>query len=205
MYEDQIFALLSHNGAGQSSAINMMCGIISKSKGTVSIYGFDIETEMNEIKKMIWISTSTQHSVSGVGWEKHFQILVRFKGSSQKETDEEFDFLTKDINLGSKRNVLFKDMSGGYKQKLCLGIALVGGSKVVFLDVLSIGMDVTAIREMWDMLKEYKGDRIIILTTYSMKEAEALSTTMGIMVDGQFKWFGSKQHTKNKFGTGCQV
>jgi len=205
MYEDQIFALLGHNGAGKSTTMNMMCGMISKTKGTASIYGYDIETEMNEIRKMM--GYCPQHNIlfPKLTVKEHLQIFAKFKGRSQKEIDEEIDVLIKDLNLDSKRNVLSKDLSGGYKRKLCLGIALVGGSKVVFLDEPSSGMDVTARREMWDMLKKYKEDRIIILTTHYMEEADNLGDRIGIMSHGQMLCCGRPEFLKNKFGEGYNL
>ena len=113
--------------------------------------------------------------------------------------------LLKDLNLKSKENVLSMNLSGGYKRKLSLGIALVGGSKVVFLDEPSSGMDVTARREMWDMLKKYRSNRIIILTTHYMEEADNLGDRIGIMSHGKMLCWGSPDFLKNRFGEGYNL
>ncbi|CAI2373293.1 unnamed protein product [Moneuplotes crassus] len=175
---------------------------------TASIYGYDIETEMNEIRKMM--EYCPQHNIlfPKLTVKEHFQIFTKFKGRSQKEIDEEIDVLIKDFNLDSKRKVLSKDFSGGNKRKLSVAMAMIWNPPVVFLDEPSAGMDPKARRFMWEVIAKISTrgkNSAVILTAHSMEEAEALSTTMGIMVDGQFKCFGSKQHIKNKFGTGYQV
>jgi len=96
-------------------------------------------------------------------------------------------------------------LSGGNKWKLNVAIAMIGNPTVVFLDEPSAGMDPQARWFMWKVISKISTMRknsAVILTTHSMEEAEALSNKMGIMVDGEFKCFGSKQHIKSKFGTG---
>ena len=96
-------------------------------------------------------------------------------------------------------------LSGGNKRKLNVALAMIGNPPVVFLDEPSAGMDPQARWFMWKVIAKISTMRknsAVILTTHSMEEAEALSTKMGIMVDGEFKCFGSKQHIKSKFGTG---
>ena len=117
----------------------------------------------------------------------------------------EIDQLLKDLNFESRANMFSKNLSGGYKRKLSLGIALCGGSKVVFLDEPSSGMDTTARREMWDMLKKYKDGRIIILTTHYMEEADSLGDRIGIMSHGKMICCGSPAFLKNKFTEGYNL
>ena len=112
------------------------------------------------------------------------------------------------MNLEQYENKKAGTLSGGNKRKLSVAMAMLGNPPVVFLDEPSAGMDPKARRFMWEIISRISTrgkNSAVILTTHSMEEAEALSTNMGIMVDGQFKCFGSKQHIKNKFGTGYQV
>ena len=159
--------------------------MISKGKGKASIYGYDIDTQMSEIRKIM--GYCPQHNIlfPRLTVKEHLMIFASFKGTENQGLSDEIDQLIKDLNLESRKNYMSKDLSGGYKRKLSLGIALVGGSKIVFLDEPSSGMDVTARREMWDMLKKYKQDRIIILTTHYMEEADNLGDRIGIMSHGQ--------------------
>ena len=93
-------------------------------------------------------------------------------------------------------------MSGGSKRKLSVAIALVGNSKLVVLDEPTAGMDLSARRKLWNMLKKYKQDRIIILTTHYMDEADILGDRIGIMNEGELVCLGSPLFLKSRFGTG---
>jgi len=95
-----------------------------------------------------------------------------------------------------------KKLSGGNKRKLSLAIALVGKSKFILLDEPTSGMDPTARRKMWEMLKNYKKDRIILLTTHYMDEADILGDRIGIMTEGKIICLGSSLFLKKRFGVG---
>lgn len=99
-------------------------------------------------------------------------------------------------------------MSGGNKRKLSVALALLGNPPIILLDEPSAGMDPKARRFLWTVIGKRRSDDrgLVVLTTHSMEEAEALSTKMGIMVrGGVFKCLGSSQHLKNKFGQGFEV
>jgi ATP-binding cassette, subfamily A (ABC1), member 3 len=111
----------------------------------------------------------------------------------------------KDVGVYDKRNALAYQLSGGNKRKLSVAIALCGDSKFVVLDEPSSGMDLTAKRQMWNMLKEYKKGRIILLTTHYMDEADILGDRIGIMSMGKVKALGSSIFLKTKFGVGYNL
>lgn len=92
--------------------------------------------------------------------------------------------MIKDVDLGANKNSMAKNLSGGAKRKLSVAIALIGGSKFVLLDEPTSGMDLSARRKLWDMLKNYRDNRIIILTTHYMDEADILGDRIGIMAEG---------------------
>jgi ATP-binding cassette, subfamily A (ABC1), member 3 len=114
-----------------------------------------------------------------------------------------------DLNLTEHRTKPAGTLSGGNKRKLSVAMALIGNPPIILLDEPSAGMDPEARRFMWRVVAGISQERkksAVILTTHSMEEAEALSTKMGIMVQGGvFKCFGSAQHIKNKFGTGYEI
>jgi ATP-binding cassette subfamily A (ABC1) protein 3 len=96
-------------------------------------------------------------------------------------------------------------LSGGNKRKLSVAISLIGGSKLVLLDEPTSGMDLSARRGLWEMLKNYKKDRIIILTTHYMDEADILGDRIGIMAKGQLMCLGGSLFLKNRFGAGYKI
>ena len=96
-------------------------------------------------------------------------------------------------------------MSGGNRRKLSVALALVADSKFVLLDEPTSSLDLTARRRLWDMLRDYKKDRIIVLTTHNMDEADLLGDRIGIMKSGQLVCLGSSEFLKSKFGYGYRL
>jgi len=106
----------------------------------------------------------------------------------------------KDVDVWDHRDTISKALSGGNRRKLCVALALVADSKLVLLDEPTAGMDLTARRRLWDMLKDYKKDRIIILTTHNMDEADILGDRVGIMSGGSLKCLGTPLFLKKRYG-----
>lgn len=114
----------------------------------------------------------------------------------------EVERLIADVNLQEKREEYSKNLSGGQKRRLSVAIAFAGRSKVIVLDEPTSGMDASARRFVWDLLKSYKNDRVIILTTHFMDEADYLGDRIGIMGEGKLICSGSTVFLKNRFGVG---
>lgn len=110
--------------------------------------------------------------------------------------------IIKDVDLVEKTNIISSSLSGGQKRKLSVAIAFIGGSDVIILDEPTSGMDVSARRHIWDMLKNYKSSKIIILTTHFMDEADYLGDRIGIISDGKIKCIGSNVFLKDSYGAG---
>jgi ATP-binding cassette, subfamily A (ABC1), member 3 len=124
---------------------------------------------------------------------------------SNREKMDEIDKMLKDIKLNDHENVIAKNLSEGSKRKLSVAIALIGGSKLVLLDEPTSGMDLSSRRTLWNMLKNYKQGRIIILTTHYMDEADILGDRIGIMAEGRLICVGSSLFLKNRFGVGYNL
>ena len=107
-----------------------------------------------------------------------------------------------EVGLEEKRDKPAASISGGQKRKLSIAMAFCGNSKVIILDEPTAGIDTSARRQIWDILKKYRNDRIILLTTHLMYEAEYLGDKIGIMVEGKLAAEGTNFHLKNKFGIG---
>lgn len=112
------------------------------------------------------------------------------------------------MNLEEYVDKLSGTLSGGNKRKLSVAMAMIGNPSIIFLDEPSTGMDPKARRFMWKVISRITTERkqsTVILTTHSMEEAEALSTRLGIMVNGNFKCIGTPQRIKSKFGKGFEI
>ena len=132
--------------------------------------------------------------------EEHLSIFYDFKGGDPEKKEEELRKMVKDVGLTIDRRKEAHTLSGGNKRKLSVSIALCGGSKFVLLDEPTSGMDPTARRETWDIIKQVKHDKIIILTTHYMDEAEVLADRVAIISRGTLQCCGTPLFLKKKFG-----
>ena len=116
------------------------------------------------------------------------------------------DNLIEDLLLTEYRNTLAKNLSGGNKRKLQVGLAFAGNnSKLILLDEPTAGLDISARRRLWDTLKRYREDRLIILTTHYMDEAEILGDRIGIMSQGKLVCLGTTSFLKQRYGAGAAI
>jgi ATP-binding cassette, subfamily A (ABC1), member 3 len=137
--------------------------------------------------------------------KEQLSIFYDFKLGHKVGKDKEISDLIRDVGLEEDQDKPANSLSGGNRRKLSVAIALCGGSKLVLLDEPTAGMDLGARRGLWDMLKSYKTDRIIILTTHYMDEADVLGDRIAIMAQGELKCLGSSLFLKNRFGAGYKL
>ena len=205
MYNGQIFALLGHNGAGKSTTISMLTGLLKPSTGNASVYEHDMFNQMGKVRQ--YMGVCPQHDVlfDNLTPEEHLDIFYDFKGGDPKRKKEELKDLIRDVSLGPDKKKVAASLSGGNRRKLSVCIALCGGSKLVMLDEPTAGMDLGARRSLWDMLKNYRRDRIIILTTHYMDEADVLGDRIGIMAAGKILCLGTSLFLKDRYGAGFKL
>jgi ATP-binding cassette subfamily A (ABC1) protein 3 len=205
IYDDQITALLGHNGAGKTSTMSMLTGIIPPTSGTAIIHGFDIRTDMKHIRADLGLCPQFNILFDDLTVKEHLYFFSRLKGLSKRKVDEEIDKYVDLLELQDKVDKKSSSLSGGMKRKLCVGIALCGNSKVVMLDEPTAGMDPSSRRALWDLLREQKKGRCVLLTTHYMDEADLLGDRIAIMAEGELKCCGSSYFLKKKFGAGYHL
>jgi ATP-binding cassette subfamily A (ABC1) protein 3 len=184
MYSDQIFVLLGHNGAGKTTTLNMLTGLFEQSQGAAEVFGIDMFNDMGTVRQIMGVCPQHDVLFELLTTEEHLSIFYDLKGGDPKTKSAEIEKLMKDVGISDKRNALACQLSGGNKRKLSVAIALSAKSKFVLLDEPTSGMDLSARRQLWNMLKAEKKDRIIILTTHYMDEADILGDRIGIMKSG---------------------
>jgi len=209
MYSGQVFALLGHNGAGKTTTINMLTGMVVPSSGYASVVGKNIMYGMDDIRKDVGVCLQHDCLFPLLTVKEHLQFFGRVKGLYEDTTFEEaeasIETALKDVALLEKKNTFSKDLSGGMKRKLSVAIAFCGNSKVVFLDEPTSGMDAFSRRFTWNLIRQYREDRCIILTTHFMEEADLLGDRIGIMAEGELRCVGSSLFLKKKYGVGYQL
>ncbi|KAJ8599123.1 hypothetical protein CTAYLR_006346 [Chrysophaeum taylorii] len=209
LYENEIFALLGHNGAGKSTAINTLTGVLesdsSAPDGGATIYGHSIRGEMDAVRRSIGVCHQHDVLFDLLTCREHLVLFARIKGVSLDETNAEADDLLARFNLTDRAGHLAHELSGGMRRKLSCALALCGSSKFVLLDEPTAGLDTLARRELWDLLLTAKRGRTMLVCTHYMSEADVLGDKIGIMAQGVFKCVGSSSFLKRSYGGGYKV
>ena len=203
IFPDEIFCLLGHNGAGKTTLIKMISGLEEIDNGEIYLDGISLSNNKDYLYENIGLCTQEDLFFGELTVEEHLQYMSEIKG--KKANKEEINKLIKDIELEEKKNEYAKNLSGGQKRKLCIALALIGNSKLVLLDEPTSGMDVIAKKQLWKFLEGYKKDKIIILTTHSLDEAEYLGDRIGIMNEGRFICSGTSSYLKNNYPCGFNI
>eukprot|EP00899_Mesostigma_viride_P013992 jgi/Mesvir1/22594/Mv05014-RA.3 len=202
LYEGQIFALLGHNGAGKTTAINMLTGLLPPTGGAAVVRGFDLGTEMCSIRKFLGVCPQQDVLLPYLTVREHLELFAVLKKVPRDSFRSVVASMMEEVGLASKADCLSRDLSGGMKRKLSLGIAMLGNSKVVVLDEPTSGMDPYSMRAIWRLIKRQREGRIILLTTHAMTEADMLADRIAIMSQGQLRCCGSPLFLKRVFGEG---
>lgn len=195
-----VFGLLGPNGAGKSTLINAMSGVHRHSSGEIIVNGYDMNVNQHEILNNIGYCPQDDIYWSKLTVEQHLLLFLRLKEVDPKDEKERLEQLLALVSLHDKRDLLASKLSGGEKRRLSIAIAFCGKGKVIFLDEPTTGLDPEVRKFVWNIIMGAKKDRLIILTTHSMEEAEVLSDKIAIMAKGNLCCFGTSQHLKSKFG-----
>lgn len=181
VYEGEIFGLLGPNGAGKSTTLEIIETLRTKSSGTVSVNGFDLDQAPNDIKKIIGVQLQTSGYYPGLNL---LELIQLFAGLYNRTIDP-MELLDR-VNLRDKAKSKFKELSGGQKQRFSIATTLINEPKIIFLDEPTTGLDPQARRNLWDLIQEIreKGTTVII-TTHYMDEAEKLCDRVAIVDSGR--------------------
>lgn len=153
--------------------MSMLTGMMVPTSGSAIINGHDIRHDINGVRASLGLCPQHNILFDELTVKEHIVFFSQLKGLDNMEVKEEVDKFVKLIDLMPKINSLSKTLSGGMKRKLCVCIALCGGSKVVLLDEPTSGMDPASRRALWDMLREEKRGRTLLLSTHFMDEGRS--------------------------------
>ncbi|CAG9771809.1 unnamed protein product [Ceutorhynchus assimilis] len=204
IYKNQITVLLGHNGAGKSTTMGMITGMINKTSGKIIINGVEVRSR-SDINKSVGLCPQDNMFFETLTVMEHLLIFATLKGQSQEESKREIRELLVKLNMEGKEDSKVSELSGGMKRKLSLGMALVGGSQILILDEPSSGMDIESRRDLFDMLHKWRNEKTILITTHSMEEADALGDWIAIMNEGELVCFGTPMFLKKKYETGSTL
>lgn len=185
IYEGELFSLLGVNGAGKTTTIKMLSCLTAPTSGDATVLGESIIKNPAAVKASIGVSPQETAVASGLTVRENLELICGIYGFSKAKTAEKVSTLCAMLSLEKVINKKASKLSGGYARRLSIAMALISEPKVLFLDEPTLGLDVIARSELWDIINSLKGKVTIILTTHYMEEAEALSDRIAIMKDGK--------------------
>ncbi|KUP06317.1 ABC transporter [Bacillus coahuilensis p1.1.43] len=181
VYTGEIFGLLGPNGAGKTTTIEMLVGLRKPDGGTATLSGYDVQTQVNQVKEVIGVQLQSTSLFELLKVEEILHLYASFYPSHI-----DINKLIEDMLLTEKRNARIKGLSGGQKQRLAIALALIHNPHIVFLDEPTTGLDPQARRTLWDIVKRLKEQgKTVLLSTHYMDEAHVLCDRIGIMDQGE--------------------
>jgi len=206
VYEKEIFCLLGHNGAGKSTLVNMLTGLIPMTEGTFFYNGEEIRGDLKKIRGAIGFCPQKDFLLMENSIYQNLSFFAEIKNIPTQEFEREIERVMSKLGLTPFKDVAAKKLSGGFKRKLNVAIALLNDPKIIIMDEPTSGMDPVSRRTFWDIIKTLKQEKkTVVLTTQFLDEAEELSDRLAIMSKGKLFAVGSSDFIKKKFGTGYNL
>ena len=196
--EGELFALLGTNGAGKTTTIKMLSGLILPTSGDIYIENMDMKEDVFRIKEILNVSPQETAIAPNLTVLENLRFMA---GVYQiKNRDEKINELIEQFKLHEVLNKRAKTLSGGWQRKVSIAISLINDPKILFLDEPTLGLDVIARKELWNVIRGLKGKITVILTTHYMEEAESLSDRIGVMANGNLVDVGTSEELIAKTG-----
>ena len=198
----ECFGLLGPNGAGKSTAINLLIGFLTPTHGSAFLGGYDLATDVSSAYSLLGVCPQHDLLWEQLSAREHLRFYGRLRNLRGAELEEACDHALRGVNLftGGVGDRPCGTYSGGMKRRLSVAIALIGDPPVVFLDEPSTGLDPASRATLWDVIKEAKKSRAIVLTTHAMEEAEELCDRLGVFVDGALRCVGAPKELTARYG-----
>ncbi len=199
--EGELFSLLGVNGAGKTTTIKILSCLTEPTSGDAYLLGKSIRKDTAEVKSLIAVSPQETAVAPGLSVRENLELMCGVYGFTKNKRNAKIMELTELLGLESVISRKAGKLSGGWQRRLSIAMALISEPKILFLDEPTLGLDVIARSDLWDMIRSLKGKITIILTTHYMEEAEALSDRIAIMKDGKLLICDTVEKIKESAGT----
>lgn len=183
--QGELFSLLGVNGAGKTTTIKMLSCLTAPTEGDAYLHGHSIRTETAAVKRIIAVSPQETAVAPHLSVTENLELMCGVHGFDKAKRQAKIAELTGLLGLESVAKKRAGKLSGGWQRRLSIAMALISEPAVLFLDEPTLGLDVLARSDLWDLIRSLKGKVTILLTTHYMEEAEALSDRIAIMKDGK--------------------
>ena len=196
----ELISLLGVNGAGKTTTVKMLSCLTQPTRGDARLMGKSIASEPGAVKTIIGVSPQETAVAPGLTVKENLALICGVCGFGREKKEEKIKELSEKLDLSSVMEKKAGKLSGGWQRRLSIAMALIGEPKILFLDEPTLGLDVLARSELWDLIGTLKGKITIVLTTHYMEEAEALSDRIGILKSGKLLAVGTAAELKAQTG-----
>ena len=197
----ELFSLLGVNGAGKTTTIKMLTCLTKPTAGDACVGGYSITKQSEQVKRLIGVSPQETAVAPNLSVKENLELICGIHGFSKEKTKEKIRELSIQFDLDSVLSRKAGKLSGGWQRRVSIAMALISEPQILFLDEPTLGLDVIARHELWEVIRSLKGKVTIILTTHYMEEAESLSDRIGIMKSGRLLAAGTVEALKKQAGT----
>ena len=200
VHAGELYALLGVNGAGKTTTLGMLSTLIRPTAGDALLNGKSILHDRAAVKAMLGVSPQETAVAPGLTVRENLQLMCGVYGFSREKTRQRTGTMLRQFGLENMEKKKAGKLSGGWQRRLSIAMALVCEPEILFLDEPTLGLDVLARSELWDVIRALRGRVTIVLTTHYMEEAEALADRVGIMRDGSLLTVGTVEELKEQTG-----
>lgn len=183
--QGELLSLLGVNGAGKTTTVSMLSCLSAPTSGDAFLHGHSIRTEPSAVKKLIGVSPQETAVAAGLTVFENLDLMCGIHGLTREDTHATITALSERLGLNTVLKKKAGKLSGGWQRRLSIAMALIGKPKILFLDEPTLGLDVLARRDLWELIRSLKQDATIVMTTHYMEEAQALSDRIAIMKEGR--------------------
>ena len=199
--QGELFSLLGVNGAGKTTTIKMLSCLTKPTGGDAIVGGYRITKEPEQVKRLIGVSPQETAVAPNLSVKENLELICGIHGFSKEKTKAKIRELSEQFTLDTVLQRKAGKLSGGFQRRVSIAMALISEPQILFLDEPTLGLDVIARHDLWEVIYSLKGKITIILTTHYMEEAEALSDRIGIMKSGSLLAVGTVEELNRKAHT----
>jgi len=182
--QGELFSLLGVNGAGKTTAIKMLSCLTKPTGGDAYVGGYSIIKNPEQVKQRIGVSPQETAVAPNLTVKENLELICGIHDFSKEKTQKKIEELSSQFDLQGILKRKAGKLSGGWQRRVSIAMALISEPSILFLDEPTLGLDVIARHDLWEVIRSLKGNITIILTTHYMEEAQALSDRVGIMKKG---------------------
>lgn len=203
--QNEVLCVLAHNGAGKTTMFRLLVGELEPSSGNAFVNGHSILTNIDSVRQSMGVAPQKDTFWEDLTVSEHLFFYGRMKNLSGAQLKQAVAESLSAVQLEFARRKKVKRLSGGMRRRLSVSLAMIGNPTFILLDEPSTGLDINARQKLWESINRMRQDKVVILTTHSLEEAEALSTRIAIMSQGRLKCIGTADELKFLLGKGHRL